>query len=106
MSEVSAEMLADLLTHIQNGGNFMSFIRENDLNGTVRVRDLRSQFVDYFGSETLRSAMKDSIAPRISQRLTNMAQNMQDTNKIDELITSLNNVVQTLQTRKEELSNS
>jgi DNA-binding transcriptional regulator YbjK len=103
MAEVSAEVLADLMSELQNGKNFMQFIRDNNLQGQVRPNELRRQFVENFGQETLRDIMQSTMSQRMVNRWTQMAERMQDVEKVNNMITSFNQAIIIFQNRKTEL---
>lgn len=103
MADVSAEVLADLMTALETGKTFIDYIRENNLQGTVRPAQLRQQFVQTFGQETLQNIMRNSMSVRMANRWSTMAARMQNATQIDNMITVMTNAIATFEARKQEI---
>jgi hypothetical protein len=102
MAEITTEMLADAMSHLQGGGTFRSYISENNVEG-IRPPQLRRAFIQNFGVEALQSIMRESLAERMAERWSNMANRFDDVEKIDSMITAINNALVKFQERKSEL---
>ena len=106
MANVSAEVLADVMAELQNGKTFPEYIREHNLMGTVRPNELRQQFIAAFGVEMLQNIMRDSMQVRMESRWSTMSSNINNIDRIDQMITSMTNTILQLQARKAELQSS
>jgi len=106
MANVSAEILADLMSELQEGITIRDFITENDLQSTTNPRELRQQFITNFGLEALRNVMQSSMAKRMTRRWTQVAERMDSVERVDQMINALSGAIINLELRKSELQSS
>ena len=100
MADVSAEVLADLITALEAGKTFRDFIQENNLQGTTTAPQIRQQFIQTFGQEYLQNIMRNSMSVRMQNRWSTMASRMQNVNQIDNMITVMTNAIAEFEARK------
>ena len=100
MADVSAEVLADLITALEAGKTFRDFIQENNLQGTTTAPQIRQQFIQTFGQEYLQNIMRISMSVRMQNRWSTMASRMQNVNQIDNMITVMTNAIAEFEARK------
>ena len=103
MADVSAEVLADLITALEAGKTFRDFIQENNLQGTTTAPQIRQQFIQTFGQEYLQNIMRNSMSVRMQNRWSTMASRMQNVTQIDSMINTMTNAITNFEERKVEL---